>query len=485
MSRKILGLDVRYNSISAVIIDSSLREKQIQSFRHIPVPETGEEDKETAMLSAIETMLGQMDTTGCTCVSSFPAQDISYRNTSIPFKGEKKINQVLPFELEPMLPCSVDELIIDFHPVNTNGNSEYTDIIAASVEKTKLQTYLDILGAAGTEPKNITIGSFPYAGLMSTLDNIPQNWILVDLQNNHAAVFIIYSGRINLIRSFPLAGLDIEKLLYQNLIHTITAFEETLPQEYTPEQIYLTGNALKNINPGQEADLETAINIPVTRADLLSISGISINTAQRMSWKPDEMDGALALALAEAEGINRPNFRKGPFALRKNWETHKSNLIKAGIFSLILLLFLGLNIVIDSYSAQEKLDRLDREINEIFKSTLPEVTKIVDPLHQMKVAMDEIKKSTFVPGDTGSSVRVIDILNELSRQVPKDIDVEFTRLVADRDNILISGNTDTFNSVDIIQTKIDKSDLFKKVTINSTKKDKTENRVQFKMKVDL
>ena len=126
-----------------------------------------------------------------------------------------------------------------------------------------------------------------------------------------------------------------------------------------------------------------------------------------------------------------------------------------------------------------------QRITGIFKSAFPDVQRIVNPLHQMQVAMDEIRKNTFIPGDSGKNVLIIDILNELSIQIPKEIDVEFTRMVAGQDDIMISGNTDTFNSVDIIQTKIDKSDLFKKVTINSSKKEQNENRVQFKIKVDL
>lgn len=481
MSRKIIGLDVRYDAVSVVIIDSRLREKHIQGFKHISVHQT--ENRDTALASALKTIFKQMDTSGAVWVSSFPSEEIYYRNIRIPFKGNKKISQVLPFELEPMLPVPVDNLIIDFHPVNSNINDDYTDIIAACVKKTSLETYLNILAEAGADPANVSIGAYPAACYMNNLQDMPENWILLDFHDCHVTAFIIYSGRINLIRSFPLQ--QINNSLLTNLEQTIIAFEETLGKNYIPEKIYITGYALKDLSPEQETDLEKFMKTPVVRADILSLSDITTKPAQRISWKPDEMNTALALALSDIEGTAKLNLRKGPFALRKNWETHKSNLIKAGIFSAILLALFCLNIIIDSWSAGKKIDKLDSQIMEIFKSTLPEITRIVDPLHQMQVAMDEIKKNTFIPGDTGKHVLIVDILNELSRQIPKEIDVEITRMVAGQDNILISGNTDTFNSVDIIQTKIDKSELFKKVTINSTKKEQNENRVQFKMKVDL
>jgi len=50
---------------------------------------------------------------------------------------------------------------------------------------------------------------------------------------------------------------------------------------------------------------------------------------------------------------------------------------------------------------------------------------------------------------------------------------------------VISGNTDTFNAVDNIKNRLEKSDLFKKIIISSANIDKSDNRVRFKLKVNL
>ncbi len=80
---------------------------------------------------------------------------------------------------------------------------------------------------------------------------------------------------------------------------------------------------------------------------------------------------------------------------------------------------------------------------------------------------------------------MIDILNEISTRVDKQIDVEFTRMVIGEDNVLISGNTGTFNSVDAMKGQLEQAAMFKAVTIVSTNKDKSGNHIRFKLKLQL
>ena len=83
------------------------------------------------------------------------------------------------------------------------------------------------------------------------------------------------------------------------------------------------------------------------------------------------------------------------------------------------------------------------------------------------------------------NILVIDILNEISKVISRDTDVEFTRLLVGQSDVLISGNTDTFNAVDDMKNLIEEAGLFQKVTISSANINKSGNRVHFKLKVQL
>lgn len=484
MSRKILGLDVRYDSVSAVLIASSLRETQIEGCLRVPVSDTG--DRAIDLKSAMEAIREGMDTDQAYCVASIPADELSFRNLRVPFTGEKKIDQILPFELEPTVPFPLENLVIDFQPIPQAGLSGATDLIAVAAQKTTLENYLNALIGAGLDPQVIRPGGYSTAICLDRFASPPENWILIDIGPPRDTLFFITSRQIRLIRSFPSfrsenGGSSIEAKIKQTLL----AFGNLSATPLTPEKAFITGQGVNGRGEELIQTLEKALSLPVSRADLLQQTGGKIKIASAQGWKPDEMNNALALALAQIEGKPHLNFRKGPFACRRNWAAYRSHVIRLGVFAAILLGLLGLDIFMDIRGLNRRIDRIDREITTIFRSTFPEIQRVVDPVHQMKVAMDELRNQTFLPGDSSTRILTITILDEISKQIPGEIDVEFTRMVINPEDILISGNTQNFNSVDEIQTHLEKIPIFEKVTINSTNKDQNENRVQFKMKVDL
>lgn len=486
MSRKILGLDVRHEAVTAVLVNSGMRENQIESVLHIPLPDG--EGREAGLDAALQSISESMNAGDSTCVAAFPPDDISYRNLQVPFKGAKRIGQVLPFELEPTLPFPVDDLIIDFQTVDIAGPGEQTDILAMAVEKTDLEAYLNRLDSFAIEPRTVSLGGYSTVQILSAGEDIPENWILMELRARQCILFLVHSGQVCLMRSFPVRpSSESDKLfrLCAEIRRTLTAFEENMGMDFQPERAYLTGPGRSELGPDPEGRIEAALNIPVARTDLIKRTNGRVKLEPGVQWQPDAMDNALALALGRIDGKNGLNFRKGPFAIRKNWEAHKHHFIKIGIFTGLLLCMLLMNVFLDTYGAQKKLDSLDRQITRIFKSTFPEVQRIVDPPHQMRIAMDELEKNTFMPGDSKKNIRVIDILNEISDRISDKTEVEFTRLVIGEDTILISGDTDAFNAVDEIQNQLEGSPFFQKVTISSTNKDKNDNKIRFKMKVDL
>ena len=116
MSRKVLGIDIRDQSMTAVLLNSSLREHNVEDFIHLPF--SGPDDAERSLSAALETLTEKVDVTGIDYVVSVPADRFIFRNMQVPFHNAKKIRMVLPFELEPTLPFAVDELAIDFQTLN-------------------------------------------------------------------------------------------------------------------------------------------------------------------------------------------------------------------------------------------------------------------------------------------------------------------------------------------------------------------------------
>jgi type II secretory pathway component PulL len=484
MRRKILGLDVRHDAVSAVLLKSSIKGTDIEAHVHVPI--SNQIYMETVLAASLETIVEKIDISGSVCVASFPANEISYRNIPVPFKGRKKIKKILPYELEPTIPFPIEDLIIDFYIIELPDIANRHNIIAASIEKSRLQAYLETLDSFNIEPDIVTVGGYPAALCAAGLVNINENWLFIDIDNNNSTLFAILSGSICLIRSFPIRSdtrsVETESLC-TNIRHTLSALEKIIGLDFTPEGAFITGIGLDN--SGIDQDLEQRLGFPVKRTDFVRDTDIIKEHADSQSWIPHKMDNSFSLALMEIEGTNGLNFRKGPFAAKKFWEEHKRNLIKTGILAALVLVLAFFNVILDSYFTGKNLTRLNNQITGVFTSTFPDVKKIVDPLQQMQIKIQEAKKNALLPGVTHNNIRTIDILNNISKLISKNIDVDFTRLVIGAESTVISGNTDTFNSVDSIKNSLEKSDIFKKIIISSATINKSDNRVRFKIKINL
>ena len=483
MSKNILGLDIKKSEVSAVLINSSLKASRIEAFTYVPIAMQEQMDKGVA--AALKVLHENMDLTGSVCIASFPADQISFRNVTVPFKHIKKIRQILPFELEPTLPHAVEDLIIDFRVVNTEGPEEQTNLFTAAIDISSLKKYLELLATFEIESEIVTVGGYPTALCLANLADIPKNAMFVEMDNEKNTLSAFISGQICLIRSFPTGSGGISRLdsLCKNIQRTIHAFEDTTGLTFKPDSIFVTGsNQGEN---GFEKNVTQELDIPTRRADLARDINFKLDNHPLPSWNPGKMDSALALALIEVAGIRGLNFRKGPFAIAKRWVEHKKNLTRTGILVAAVLLLALVNITLDFYAKQKKLDGLTAQINHIFKLTFPDVKQSKDPLGQMRLKIDEVRRASLSPGNSNESIRMIDILNEISTRVDKQIDVEFTRMVIGEDNVLISGNTGTFNSVDAMKGQLEEAAMFKEVTIVSTNKDKSGKRIRFKLKLQL
>jgi type II secretory pathway component PulL len=491
MSRQILGLDIRHHTLTAILVRTGLKGSWIEAVIQTPlaVPEGEALQESTALEAALKEVYDQLGKGGAAPVAALPADQFSFRNVHIPFKESRKIRQVLPFELEPTLPRPVDEVVIDFRVIHLPSQEEGANIIAAALENERMSAYLASLSAARLAPDTVSLSGYAAALCLAKWSDIAENCLFMDIDLDHCTLYILISGQVYLIRPIqirPGGGdpVDKTKALCAHIRRTLAAFEALFHLEFELEEVHVTGWGLADLD--FEGEAPPLLGVPVKRVDLAADAGLPRKMAAQGTMPPAiQINTALGLALAEIEGLETFNFRKGPFSVRKRWAEHRGNLIRTGILALVMLIVLFANIMMDVNATERRVAHIDREIREIFQSTFPEITRIVDPLHQMEAAMTEAKQNAALPGEGKGDIRSIDILHELSRLIPEKVDVIVTRMVIGEESVLISGDTDTFNAVDEIQNRLEGSELFGKVTISSTNRERSGNRIQFKMRITL
>ncbi len=481
MGKRILGLDIQNKALAAVLVNSGFKESRVEAFTHIPFPDTEEGDN--GLSAALDALVEEMPVADCVCIVSVPADHVAFRNLKVPFKQEKKIRQILKFELEPTLPFPIDDVVVDFHALKLDGQGEQTDLIAAACNASGLKTILDLLAARRIQPEIVTVSGFPSVLCLSRLGNIPESALVVDVRGDSSTIFVMNSGQLSMVRTLPAdrAYESRTDMLGQNIQRTLYALEEISSRPFRPEQIFVTGPALGE--NGIVTALTRLLDVPITRIDLIKDIDTRIKATPSESWKPYQMNNALALTLIEVIGIKGLNFRQGPFAIKKRWTEYRKNIITSGILAAALLVVWLTAVSIEYFYKKNQLDKLNGQIREIFQTTFPDVKKIVDPLQQMRVSIDELRKISLYPTDGKNTVLVIDVLNDISKSIPENIDAKFTRTVIGEDNVVINGDSDTFNSVDTIKNRLEQNKIFQSVTIVSTTKEDASNRIKFRLKI--
>ena len=242
MARKILGLDFGKEAITATLLQRGLKGSLIEAVETVPISQ--EEDFENALVKAVDSIRGKMDIAGAVSVVSLPSDLVFFRNMKVPFKDAKKIRQVLPFELEPLLPLPVDDLIIDFHPLKLPEQKDQTDIIATTVEKSKIRIYLDILTDFKINPEIVTFGGYALAVCLTKLSETNGHTVVINFNGNQCTAFATVGEQIIFMRSFPVIGssASIAKSIKSDVYRTQASIEDIYGFDFQPENIVISGN---------------------------------------------------------------------------------------------------------------------------------------------------------------------------------------------------------------------------------------------------
>ncbi|MCF8143768.1 MAG: pilus assembly protein PilM [Deltaproteobacteria bacterium] len=479
MHGNITGIDISTEHITAVRTASGLKGRRILACTRVPVADGSLED-------ALRSLAGSMDLRNDTCLVTVPEAHVSFRNVPMPFKDARKIRQALPFEMENMLPSPVEDLLIDF--IATDHHAE-SGVLAALVRKEFISDYLEALQSMGIDPEVLEVRGTSLASWILNQAGTPENILVLEIGAKRYSLILCLNGRISLIRSFISVSVPSPEnmdsffrslcIAVQNTVHAFTS-RTGMPDR--PEKIYFTGEGAQDPISGDL--LSRFLDIPAEPIDVSQDKKIRMEENIARNWSPALMNGALSLALRNAGKEGGFNLRRDEFGTEGRYQSIRKAIPKFALFLFLILSFLVADMVIDYHLLKKEYRTLDQEITTIFRQTLPQVTRIVDPVQQLRVSVEQMKRSSASGPAAGPVDTVLELLREISNRIPPSISVEVHRMVVDPETIRISGRTDAFNEVDRIKNDLATAKRFGPVNITSANLDHSGNKIQFEITID-
>jgi type II secretion system protein L len=474
MKAKVWGLDIGSTGIKAVEVTRTMRGFRVSNHGLVPLRGKEKGDLRAEILNALRQVFPKLEDRGEGLVYSFPSRQTMVHRIPLPFADREKNRQVVKYEVEPLLPFSADQVIVDFYSPGKKSGEGKTLVFA--VRKGDLGEHLALLKEAGLDPESVVPEALAFFSLVRALGKTSAGrGALLDLGEEKATLILWQDDRLVLARSMPLAGSADQDLarLAEEIRRTFLSSGYG-PENRPVEKVFLTGG--NSLAPGVGKKL----------GDLLPASVSSLDMGEMGGNVPGEIRPALAAALGAALGAaagEEINLRQEEFASSQKAERARGRM-KILVSYAAILAVLGVAAFLLNYSLKEKkYQDLRAEIRKEFTQALPEVKRVVNELQQMKVRVQEERAKLAALGGGGVSGSPLEILRELSLTVEPSMKVRVTELIVDPEAVEVNGEADSFDTVNRVKSRLDRSARFKEVQLKTARASSLENVVEFKMQM--
>lgn len=483
MDGRVLGIDISNTMVCAVLVGPGEGGARIEA--HARAARTAGETPWKALAGAMEALRHRADPAGAVCVASFPDSQISYRRIRMPFSDPRKIEKVIAYELEPLLPFGPGDMAIDFSlcaPEASQEKEAGVDVLAAVVHKRRLSEWIDGFSTAGLQPEMIVPRGWAVAAVLSAHE---PDVLLVDVSGGHVTASIINGGDVQWVRAFSSGEPDGDKGgtgLCAGLRQTLFAYEEETGVAGVREKVFVSGTDSRAADIGKAVaaclGMETRL-LNIAAGSSMDTSGLSDPV-----WEPGISDAALCLALLKKSRKRCINYRKGEFSLAGKWLQYRHLFGGTAALAALALVLGLLGVCYDFYALHRAISVVDDRRQAVFRECFPE-SAAAPSAETLRYEIDRLRETSGLPTGLNRNFYQIDVLNDISRLILQETDVVVTRLDAGLDEVVLSGNTDSFQTVDTMKSRLETSDMLEAVVISSATMDKTDKRVHFKLQMGL
>ncbi len=509
--KNVLGLDLGSHSIKAVELQQTFRGASAAQLRSLP--RVGDE---VPLPEVIRRFVQLHELSTAHVVSALRADRISSRRLAFPFADRKRLDQAVAFEVEGDVALDLEQVVVDWAIVG--GDKSRAEVVASIAPRPEVSELIDTLRAAGCEPRTLEAEGFVLGNLTAAFD-LPGTRLLVDLGHRKTTFCLLVEGRAVAARSVPVAGAALTEALAKDrllgledaerakceegvfggsladapprsaavldtlareVVRTLGAFEPLIVGGGRPELTLFGGTAQLD---RLDDYLSERTGLVASRLGLPQLDGIEGLAA---SGSPVLYAPAIALAVrGTAQATTRMNFRQDEFALRldlvRQLRDFRPTLWLAGAAVLLAAISFGTGTLLEARRAAAGESQAARLWTEAFPDK-PIPDNLLSALRDEVRAAGE--RAEFL-GVYAGNLSALDVLTEISKRVPADLDVVFEELAIDKQMIRMRVQAKSFEAADRLGVELGKFAPFAQARIGAIETDKKTGAKRFDVTISL
>ncbi|HUA34281.1 MAG TPA: type II secretion system protein GspL [Candidatus Binataceae bacterium] len=476
MAQRILAIELAGDRVRA-----ALAERAWSTFQFLGTFEKVRANDEPDLSGALKRLAGEAGPVDIV-ISSLSGSLVVKRLLELPFADMRRLHQVVPYELEEHLPFPVDDGLVAFARVGTNG--EKTLVMAAMARKQDLEAHIALLAGAGLDPKIVTLAPLALAALFGRAQNgaTPTSHLVIEADQSFTSMVLLDSA------GMPRALRTLDRSL--------------LSPDGTPAPLNVSNAVVASVrqtllahgSDGEQTDLilaGTASAAPAVRSMLSDALAIAVRDPTEFDYSAIFENGtpasgrfASCVAMLLGEMPSRPvellNFRQGQFAFRGSVRGDFSPFYTSGILAGVALLFALIHFGFGVAAGLHQLHLINEQISAVTRPVLGP-TDPAQAVTTLRSGIAQMDKRLKLIGGNLAHHSPLETLAVVSRALPARFPVEIEDYQLDENGVHMSGQADSYTTVDQAKRALDMSDYFGAIEVSHAKAGTDASKVDFKI----
>ena len=502
-----VGLDIGRTAIKAVRFRRTLSGRESVTFFQQKFPFAENQlPNDDQRAQVLKQFVRSHRLTGSRLMTAVSCSDLFIRTLALPFQDTKKLTQVVPSEVEGMIPLPLEDVAVDYQrlPHQIRGTmgkqGPVSHVLVAAAHKSTLISHVRRLAEAGIDPGAIQVDALALLSLVQHLGqrkpDIPNNLAIIDIGASKTTVCFSHHGDPWLVRTIgwgtdqvihPSAGQDPYSsaetelrreafgALVREIRRTLHAYEATTRMRM--RHAWFCGGGAEHRH------------LPTELARCLDLQSISLPQRYRTHYTP-EYSVAFGLAvMGQTNGIRPPLGAASMGAgidlkrvmditlvqLQERWRY----LWRIGSAGLVIVLLFFVDLSVQMMLKEQRLQELKTALRTQFRAQFPGIEILTNELDQAKSALLALQKTKNLLG--GNELQMVPLLAHLVNRLPKGIGLKVHVLTIERLTIQMEAETDSFESVEKIKAGLLGFPDVTEVVVRDARVGATPNQVLFRV----
>lgn len=507
--KNVLGLDLGSHSLKAVELQQGLRSLAAVHVRSVP------RDEERPLAEVLRRFVEVHRLATDHVVTALRGDRLSVRRLEFPFSERRRLQQAVPFEVEDTLPFELDQVLLDWQLVESERNR--ARVVAAVAPRARVSELMELLRQAGCDARTVEAEGLVLANLCAAFD-LGGPRLLVDLGHSKTTFCALQDEKPVAAHSFGVAGRALteavaedrgislaeaerakcEHGIFDPVLGGRLAKASAVVEQIAGEMVRFTASLESSLHSRIEDVTIFGGSAQLERIDelLAERTGLSVS---RLGLPRDELGPGLvaggppvlyapAIALAlrgTARATTSLNFRQDEFARRVDLSRYRrdfgSTFALAGVVLALAVASALSGALFESGTAR----RSEKQVAALWTQAFPDQPVPENPVAAMREAVRAAHARAEFLGVYRGNRSALDLLGEISRRVPPELDVVFEELSIDRGTIRIRAFTKSFEAAERLGAELAKFEPFSKVQVGAIETDRRSDVKKFNVTIGL